>query len=223
MGVGLSHRREMGGQRDAAGRAAPSLLEVLVILLVLVGAAYGFLQWRPWDRWGKQIYLVPIGRAPAGSVERLVGYCRDKFKLTVQTLPGISLGPDAFDFRRRQLVAEELIALMKREHPAQANNPRAILVGITGSDMYARGKPESPFVLASGDSARFAVISSARMDPANLGRGADEELLDSRLRKMVFRQIGSMYFKLPPSPRARSVMHGPVRDVGELDVIGEDF
>lgn len=223
----MGSRLWRGRLKEARGSPArPSglaLLEVLVTLLVLAALVYGVLQWRPWERWGVQVYLVPIGEYPADSMDRLVAYCKGKFGVRIRALPQISPGPSAYDFRRRQFVAEDLIALMKREHAAQAKNVKAILIGITGSDMYSREKPEFRFALASGELPRFAVISSARMDPMTPSWRGDRDVLDQRLRKMVSKYIRSMYFKWPPSSDPKSVMYTAILSIEDLDTVGEDY
>jgi len=223
----LGSRLWRGRQKEARGSPArPSglaLLEVLVTLLVLAALVYGVLQWRPWERWGVQVYFVPIGEYPADSMDRLVAYCKGKFGLRARTLPQISPGPSAYDFRRRQFVAEDLIALMKRGHPAQAKDAKAILIGITRWDVYTREKPEFRFALAGGELPRFAVISSARMDPGTAGGRGDRDVLDQRLRKMVSKYIGSMYFKWPPSSNPKSVMYTAILSIEDLDNVSEDF
>ena len=61
------------------------------------------------------------------------------------------------------------------------------------------------------------------MDPENLGEVPDPGQLDRRLRKMVTKYIGYMYFRLPPSSNRNSIMYTPILGVDDLDEIGEDF
>jgi hypothetical protein len=63
----------------------------------------------------------------------------------------------------------------------------------------------------------FAVVSYARMDPARLGGRTDAERLKTRLRKMVAKNIGIMYYGLPISQDPRSVLYGQIGGVRELD------
>lgn len=78
------------------------------------------------------------------------------------------------------------------------------------------------FSLRSRDR-RVAVVSYARMDPKNLGEPADAEVLQSRLRKMVLKNIGIMYFGLPASGNPRSVLYGNILGVDDLDRMTEEF
>jgi hypothetical protein len=61
------------------------------------------------------------------------------------------------------------------------------------------------------------------MDPAYLGITPGEELLRSRLRKMVLKNIGIMYYGLPVSRDPRSVLYGNVLGPDDLDYMSEFF
>jgi hypothetical protein len=84
---------------------------------------------------GQKIYLVGIGEMRWVHLDTLQAYYKQRYDLTVEILPPISLEPVVVDERRRQLIAEELIELMKRRYPEHARSPQAILIGITEGDM----------------------------------------------------------------------------------------
>jgi len=169
-----------------------------------------------------RLYFVPLGEFPAASVEHLVAYYRDRYRLAVETLTAVPLESAAVDLLRQQLVAEELVALVKRHHPRLAVDPEAILIALTPYDMYIRGHTWR-FAFAWRADGRFAVISSARMDPLNFGDPFDPDLLHTRLRKMTTKTIGIMHYRLPQSEDRSSVMYGPILGLDDLDSVGEDF
>ncbi|MBI2153396.1 MAG: hypothetical protein HYU24_06775 [Candidatus Rokubacteria bacterium] len=171
----------------------------------------------------QKIYLVAIGEMRSVRLDGVQAYYKQRYDLTIDLLPSIGLEPVVVDERRRQLIAEELIELMKRRYPEHARNAQAILIGITEGDMHIRQFLNWEFALAYRQNGRFAVVSSAHMDPVNFGRLPDDELLQTRLRKMITRNIGILYYKLPQKSDRRSVMFGPVLGVDDLDSIGEDF
>lgn len=171
----------------------------------------------------KKIHFVPVGDHPPDRLERLAAYSREKFGVTIETAQAVPLEGSAVDDQRRQVIAEELIALMRRHQATLAGDPDAILIGLVTYDMYIRERPDWRFGFAFGDLPRAAVISSARMDPINLGGRPDPDLLERRLRKMVSKYIGYMYFQLPPSRSRQSVMYTPILGVDDLDRIGENF
>jgi len=68
---------------------------------------------------------------------------------------------------------------------------------------------------------KYAVVSDARM---RLGaKVVPAEKVASRLRKMVTKNIGVLYFHLPQSNDPRSVLYKSVGGISELDYMGEEF
>lgn len=61
------------------------------------------------------------------------------------------------------------------------------------------------------------------MDPVAYGQPPNEELLRSRLRKMVMKDIGIMYYGLPLSNDPRSVMYRNILGIDDLDRMTEHF
>lgn len=230
------------GGREARGRACAGMtfVEWCVVALLVVLASMGLLSW--WQareaEWAAQqparvegprqlqgrgrVYFVPLGNFPARRLEQLVAYYKDRYGLAIETVSAVPLGPGVADVERRQLIAEELVVLMRRGHGALADDPQAILIGFTSGDMYIQ-QYTWRFAFAFRADQSAAVVSSARMDPSNYGEPPDPELLQERLRKMVSKQIGILHFGLPQSGDRRSVMYGPILGRDDLDSIGEDF
>jgi outer membrane lipoprotein-sorting protein/predicted Zn-dependent protease len=171
-----------------------------------------------------RVYFVPIGPLANVDMTYLVGYYKQRFGLTIQTLPAIVLDPRTFNPTRQQNQVEGLIALLERSHPTLANDRRSILIGITEADVYTTSE-NWVFALGQRDKGRFAVVSSARMDLDHFDYGAprDPVALHSRLTKMISREIGFLYYRLPLSPDLGSVVRSSIMGVDELDEIGEDF
>ena len=178
---------------------------------------------RPQPAQGRgRIYLAPLGDFPAEGINHLVDYYRQKYGLTIQVVEPIPLDSAVVDSRTEQVVAEELMALMARRQPVLANDPEAIVIGLTSVDMSIRGIPQWRWAFAARRD-QSAVVSTARMDPTNYHLPADPGLLNMRMRKMVTKQIGVLYFGLPQNTDWRSVLYSPVLGVDDLDRIGEDF
>ena len=165
-----------------------------------------------------KIYLVPMGNFPADAVANLVVHYRDKYGLTIETLPPVPLDPAAINFARNQLIAEEAVALMKDANLELVNDPEAILIGLTNVDMYI-AKYNWQFTFSWRQEGRYAVVSDARM---HLGSPRHEKV-ESRLRKMVTKNIGILYYRLPQSDDRRSVLYKSVGGLSELDYMGEEF
>jgi len=172
---------------------------------------------------GGPIYFVPLGAPDPPFLDSLAAYLEQRYQVRVVKLAGVPLDESVVDNRRRQLVAEALIALMRREYPREAGDGSAVLVGITAHDLYIAGHAKWRWAFSYRVDERFAVVSTARMDNAAWGGAPDPQLLEIRLRKMVTKNLGVLYFGLDQSSDRRSVMFGPILGLGDLDSIGEDF
>jgi hypothetical protein len=61
------------------------------------------------------------------------------------------------------------------------------------------------------------------MDPVNYGDAADRELLEARLRKMVAKNIGVLYLRLPLNSNPRSLLYDRVLGPDDLDRMTKEF
>lgn len=173
----------------------------------------------------RSLYFVAIGEVRPGLVEHLVSYFDRAFDLKIEVLPALSLDSLAVDERRGQAVADELIVTVRRQYATLTRNPNARVIGITPRDMYNLSM-QNQWIFAfslRGKDQRFAVVSYARMDPVALGATPNEELLRSRLRKMVMKNIGVLYYDLPLSNDPRSAMYRNILGVDDLDRMTENF
>jgi predicted Zn-dependent protease len=169
------------------------------------------------------IYLVPIEKFPEARAQALVNYLIENFRIPVRLLPKIALEERAVDRGRQQLIGEELTALLQRRCPQQAKEPGSVLIGLTDIDIYLRSTPEWKFAFAQSDAGKFTIVSCARMDNVNLGRPANDAQLQSRLRKMVMKHIGVLYFGYAYSNTPTSVMYSPILSVEDLDSLPEKY
>ena len=172
-----------------------------------------------------ELYFIAIGDVPADMINGLVSHFQTKFEMSIRTLSPLGFDRVTFDPERSQVVAERLIQAARFRHPTLAKKPQTRVIGITPLDMYMEAMREQwafTFSTRSPDR-RFAVVSYARMDPANLGAVPHEILLRSRLRKMVTKNIGIMYFGLPASDNPRSALFRNILSVDDLDRMTEDF
>jgi predicted Zn-dependent protease len=168
----------------------------------------------------REIILVPLGDFPESKVQALVKYYRDKFNLNVKTVPPLAIKPSAFDKRRKQLIAEQALEDMQWGYPRLSGDPRAVMIGLTNVDMFIR-KYDWRFTFSWRQYGRFAVVSDARMSLGSPRPSQDK--IESRLRKMVTKDIGIMYYDRQPSDDPRSVMYDRIGGLKELDFMGEDF
>lgn len=168
------------------------------------------------------IYFVPIGDISSVSLDELTRFYKQKFQLNIKTLPALQLDKTSEERPRRQFAAEDLIDFMKSSYPRFSRNPSVILIGITEEDIYIR-KYTWQFAFSYRAENRFAVASSARLNPVNFGQAKNQDLLHTRLRKVITKNIGILYYRLPQSNDPRSVMFRSILGLEELDRVGEDF
>src|SRR5262245_17631210 len=156
------------------------------------------------------LFFVAIGDVPTALMSLVEGTAQ-AFGMSVAVLPPLSVEGTMFDPKRSQLIADELIAAVRSRYPTLARDPRARMIAVTAQDMYIKTRKDWRFALSlrSNDNS-VAVVSYARMDPASLGITPDEELLRSRLRKMVIKNIGIMCYRLRDSRDPRSVFYGNI-------------
>jgi tetratricopeptide (TPR) repeat protein len=159
----------------------------------------------------ERLYFIPVGKLATRTLNTLLKYYWQRAGLRAISLPAVSLESSVFNRQRGQVIAEEAIELMKRKYPELAMDPNAILIGVTQEDMYIRKKQWS-FAFSYRTDGHFAVVSSAHM-----GYSADGDLVDSRLRKMVMKDIGLLFYRLPESDNPKSVLYHDISEVEDFD------
>jgi predicted Zn-dependent protease len=169
-------------------------------------------------------YLVAVGEVPSSRMSSLAADAEALLAMRVSVLPRLSVNPAMLDAKRSQLTAEEVLLAVRRRHPTLSRDPRTRVIAVTAQDMDIKRRASWRFALSlRSNENTIAVVSYARMDPGNLGSTPDEELLRSRLRKMIFKNIGIMCYGLPVSRDPKSVLYGHVLSLGDLDDMSEFF
>src|SRR6202007_1492388 len=169
-----------------------------------------------------QVFVVPIGDTASLISPALLDYYRSKYDLSLHILPGIPVPEWARDRARQQLVADELIEAMREAYPQQAANPESVLIGLTDEDMYIADL-DWKFALNFRQTSHELVISTARLNPVFYGEGPAPPLLETRLRKLVTKNIGLSYFGLELTSNRGSVLYDDVENMETLDAMGEDY
>jgi predicted Zn-dependent protease len=170
----------------------------------------------------RKIYFVPIGNFPNEELQPLVQYYRKKYNLEVSIADEISVDPTTRDPSRQQLKAESLAASIPNNVSAPAHDKNAILIGFTSEDMYPTSKNwQFAFGWRLGNT-RAAVVSTARLSVLDLGHPFSD-VAATRLRKIVTKDIGILYYGLPQSDNPHSVLYNQIMGIEELDAEGEDF
>jgi len=172
---------------------------------------------------GKEtLYFVPLSNFSAAALTKLANSCKQKTGIDVKVTQPVPFALTTVDKKRQQVIAEEAINLMRARYPEIASDPNAIVIGLTDEDLFVR-KEDWQYAFCYRMLGRFGVVSSARMNPANLGGAANDVLTESRMRKMLLKNIGILYYRLPVNYNPKSVLYEEVGAVEDLDKMGEDF
>jgi len=170
-----------------------------------------------------QLYFVPIGSAPTWEIDDLVLHYREKFGIKAHVLPPMTTDASEIDAGREQLIAEDVIQSMLRHYPEYAEDKSAVLIGITGQDMYPRGANWRFCFGWRIPEARAAVVSTVWMDLHYEGEPPTEATVQKRLRKVVTKDIGIMTYGKTPNDNPNSVLYNNILGIEELDQVSEDF
>jgi predicted Zn-dependent protease len=168
----------------------------------------------------RSVHLAPLGEVPAATLEALADFYAERYDLRVEVLPATPIPGAARDAARAQLVGEALTDALRTAYP-QASDPAQVVIGITSEDVYLRGRPDWAWAFGLRNAGHLAVLSTARMGPERGPFG--HQLEAARLRKMVTKYIGILYFGLPESGDPKSVLYGNILGVPDLDAMGDDF
>ena len=168
---------------------------------------------------GRSVYLAPLGGISGTELQDLADFYAVRYDLNVGILPPAPIPASLEDPGRYQVAAEDLIGLLPSIYP-EAADPSNVVIGVLPTDMYVRGIPEWRWAFGNRAEGHLAVVSTARMHATGLF-GAS--IAASRLRKMVTRDIGVLYFGLPLSDDPHSVLYREILSVPDLDRLGEDF
>ena len=197
---------------------------VIATCLLLISGCAGRGAYVPVDKQklsgSGKIYFVPLEDFSPAKAEALAAYYRDKYGIAVETLPAVPLSPSAVDSGRNQLIAEAVVELIKAASPNLVKDPQAILIGLTSEDMFI-SQYTWQFTFSWRQEGRYAVVSDARMNIRSKDTPAGAPVI--RLRKMVTKNIGILYYRLPQSDDPRSVLCKNVAGIEKLDYMGEEF
>ncbi len=168
----------------------------------------------------KRLYLVPIGKVDDVTLKDLPEFYKKNFGLDVVVSAPIALEDWVRNTKRRQLIAEEIVSLMRRRLPHLVQDAKAVMIGITDEDMYFCER-NWRFTYTYWDGDRGGAVSSAR-----LGSTQEEDtdsLLNARVRKMISRVIGMLVLKMPRSEDPSSVLAKELYGSFSADLMSDNF
>jgi len=164
-----------------------------------------------------ELFIVPIGNQTPRYLDKLANDIVSQFSLNVKSTSKLAIKGHTYDSNRDQLIAQELIRLLRNYADYAPNSHNAIFVGITPFDIYDRSK-KAAYVLFFNDKQRFAIISSARLGDDGLGGSKDEI---NNLHKLIARNIDKLLYKLPLKENPNSVLYKYIYTYNDLQKVTE--
>jgi predicted Zn-dependent protease len=165
----------------------------------------------------RPIRFMPF-HASLAHLEYLRRYYREQLDLEIEVLPELVADRAAWSPVRRQWSAEGLAEQVRQS----VGNIDALTIGITGDDIYLRSV-NWQYAFGWRADNRIAIVSYAKMDPQFFNGAEDADLLHRRMRHMVTKDLGLMFFGLHMSPDRASPMYEAIGGLEELDAMGEDL
>jgi predicted Zn-dependent protease len=168
-----------------------------------------------------RVYLVPVDHFPVERARAIADYFAATFGVRIDVASAITWPKDAYDPERRQMNSALMLTRLEEIY-ASVDQP-AIAIALTTRDMFNPAVDWS-YVFSYRRNNRVAVVSLARMDRGCMGLWpADDVRLTARLRKMVGKNIGFMYFGLDMSSDPRSMLFANIGGPQELDAMSDGF
>ena len=171
----------------------------------------------------RELYLVGIGNVAAPDIAELAESLSSKIGVKIVQLPPRGLDNGCYSADRAQYESRCLIDRVAASFPELVARHRAAIIAVTRHDIYVADKPWI-FTFSCRDPRGIAVISGMRMAISGnslLPPGSDLEM--GRLRKLILKSIGILYFGMPEKTDPQSVLYDKIFGLEELDEIQERF
>jgi predicted Zn-dependent protease len=168
-----------------------------------------------------RVYLVPIENFPVDRATAIARHFRTRFGVAIDVAPAVDWPEGAYVESRRQMNSAMMLTRLESAY-ATTGEP-VVVIGLTTRDMF---NPDVRwrYVFSYRRRNRVAVVSPARMDRGCMGVfETDDGRMMARLRKMVGKNIGIMYFGLEMSADPASMLYANIGGPQELDAMSEQF
>jgi predicted Zn-dependent protease len=162
------------------------------------------------------VVLVPLGRSARVDARTLARELQARYGVSVAVRPRIDVPSWTLDDSTHQLVADELVSALRRAFPASED---AVVIGITDYDIESTSLGIQ-HMFAFSDSQHYAVVSSAQMGANGFDRVRGHSRHE-RVRKLVARELGFLYFKRSESMDPHSLLRPMMWRLHDIDALRE--
>ena len=170
----------------------------------------------------RRVCLVPLGQVSPSLVHHLVEYYENEYSLAITVLTPSAVPAELIDPDRGQIDVQDLMDYMATLFRAASSDPNVVLVGLTPVDMYDRTS-HYRFLFGARDTevTPRAVVSTARLTLKVFGIGEGEGIRRSRVRKLITKNLGLLYYGLPLSDDPESPLYNSILSTAGLDRMEE--
>ncbi len=168
------------------------------------------------------VYFIPMDFSPDLAV-KLAEELGEELDLHIAVSVQMGTSPDMYNPERRQYDADKIFSEAEKVVDRISHQKEVPYAVVLLHQDLNRPPFNLRYTFAVHSTQGISVISTARMDPRNYGLPADNELLYTRLKKMVMKGIGYNVFGYKRSLNRSSVMYSPIMSVQDLDEIGNSY
>jgi len=167
---------------------------------------------------GPGVYLVPMGNVRRVDVRALAREVSLRYHVPASTLPRVALPVWTLDVAEDALNGDQLIRVLQLTYPARG---QAAVIGITDYDMFSTSLGIHG-LFSLRDPVPYGVVSSSTLGASLFDRFCGHDRHE-RMRKLVARNIGFLYFHLPESADHHSLLRSSMSSVHDIDALHEDL
>lgn len=169
---------------------------------------------------GTSVYFLPIGKIKEPKMDYLKAYYKKKFGIDIKILPQLPLDPIAYNNLRKQYSAEKMLQYGEKAYPEISKKETSYLFILTDADIYTFNENwRFALCIRNARTLRSCIISFARLKIDF----PDKRKFNARAVKLINKNLGILYWKLPASNNPESPMFTPIMGVGDLDKMTEKF
>jgi hypothetical protein len=167
---------------------------------------------------GPGVHLVPLGNVQRVNVRALAEEVGLRYHVPTDTLPQVALPVWTLDEHDGALDGDRLIRLLQLTYRTRG---QTAVIGITDYDMFSTNL-EMHGLFSLRNPVPYGVVSSSTLGASLWARfrGHDRH---QRVRKLVARNIGFLYFGLPQSSDSHSLLRSSMSSVGDIDALDESL